>query len=94
MQDSPRRELLLASAAADNDMVQISVADTGSGIAPDVLSQLFQPFVTTKQQGMGVGLSICRTIVESHGGRLWLQPLEPCGTMAAFCLPCGEPEGL
>jgi two-component system sensor kinase FixL len=67
-------------------MVRVSVADTGSGIAPDVLSQLFQPFVTTKQHGMGVGLSICRTIVESHGGRIWAEPNPGGGTIFNFTL--------
>jgi two-component system sensor kinase FixL len=87
MQDSRNRELLLASAPADNDMVQISVADSGSGLAPEVLAQLFQPFVTTKQQGMGVGLSICRTIVESHGGQIWAEPNPGGGTVFNFTLP-------
>ena len=86
MQDGTRRELLLASAPAENDMVRVTVADTGSGIAPDVLSQLFQPFVTTKQQGMGVGLSICRTIVESHGGQIWAEPNPGGGTIFNFTL--------
>jgi two-component system, LuxR family, sensor kinase FixL len=84
MQDSPRRELLLAAAPADNDMIQVTVTDTGSGIAPDILSQLFKPFVTTKQQGMGVGLSICRTIVESHGGQIWAEPNPDGGTVFNF----------
>ena len=86
MQDSRQAELLLAAAPADNDMVRITVADTGSGIAPDVASQLFQPFVTTKQQGMGVGLSICRTIVESHGGQIWAEPNPGGGTVFHFTL--------
>jgi hypothetical protein len=72
--------------AHDNDMVRITVADTGSGISPDVASQLFQPFVTTKQQGMGVGLSICRTIVESHGGQIWAEPNPGGGTVFHFTL--------
>ena len=86
MQDSAKRELLLAVAPADNDMVRITVADTGSGISPDVASQLFQPFITTKQQGMGVGLSICRTIVESHGGQIWAEPNPGGGTVFHFTL--------
>jgi len=86
MQDSAKRELLLAAAPADDDMVRITVADTGSGISPEVASQLFQPFVTTKQQGMGVGLSICRTIVESHGGQIWVEPNPGGGTVFHFTL--------
>jgi two-component system sensor kinase FixL len=86
MQDGPTRELVLTAAPVDSDMVRVSVSDTGSGIAPDVLSQLFQPFVTTKQQGMGVGLSICRTIVESHGGQIWAEPNPGGGTVFNFTL--------
>lgn len=86
MQDSPTRELVLTATPAETDMVRVSVSDTGSGIAPDVLSQLFQPFVTTKQQGMGVGLSICRTIVESHGGQIWAEPNPGGGTVFNFTL--------
>jgi two-component system, LuxR family, sensor kinase FixL len=86
MQESAKRELLLVTALADSDMVRITVADTGSGISPDVASQLFQPFVTTKQQGMGVGLSICRTIVESHGGQIWAEPNPGGGTVFHFTL--------
>ena len=68
MQNGVRRELRLSAARADNDMVRVSVADTEFGLAAEVVSQLFQPFVTTKQQGVGVGFHIFRTMVESHGG--------------------------
>lgn len=70
---SPRRELVVASRAAEEGMVEASVADTGPGIAPEVAHMLFQPFITTKRQGMGVGLAISRTIVETHGGQLWVE---------------------
>jgi two-component system, LuxR family, sensor kinase FixL len=73
MQDAPTRELAIATRCADAETVEIAVADTGPGISPEVARQLFQPFVTTKQEGLGVGLSISRTIVESHGGRLWVE---------------------
>jgi two-component system sensor kinase FixL len=56
-------------------------------MAQEVLDKLFQPFVTTKPQGMGVGLSICRTIIESHGGRLWTEPNTPHGAIFRFTLP-------
>jgi len=86
MEGSERRDLRLSAVRDDNDMVQVSVADTGSGLAPEVVSQLFQPFVTTKQHGMGVGLSICRTIVESHGGKIWAEPNSDGGTVFHFTL--------
>ena len=86
MQDANRRELLLSAASAENDMICISVADTGSGLAPEMADQLFQPFVTTKQQGMGVGLSISRTIVEAHGGRIWAESNPGGGTIFRFTL--------
>ena len=65
----------------------ISVADTGPGIAPGDAKQLFQPFVTTKPQGMGVGLSISRTIVEAHGGQIWVEPIR--AAVRSSALPCG-----
>jgi two-component system, LuxR family, sensor kinase FixL len=68
------------------DMVLISVADTGPGINAEMAEKLFQPFVTSKQHGMGVGLSICRTIVESHGGRIWFDPNPGGGTIFRFTL--------
>lgn len=86
MQNSSRRELRLSASSVANDMIRISVADTGSGLAPEVVSQLFRPFVTTKQQGMGVGLSICRTIVEAHGGQIWAEPNPGAGTIFNFTL--------
>jgi two-component system sensor kinase FixL len=84
MQDSNRRDLLISTAPAEDSMLMISVADTGSGIAPEVSSQLFQPFVTTKRHGMGVGLSISRTIIEAHGGRIWIEPNPDGGTIFRF----------
>jgi two-component system, LuxR family, sensor kinase FixL len=65
-------------------MVEISVADTGPGLADEVRDNLFQPFVTTKPNGMGVGLSVCRAIVESHGGRLWADDNPGGGTIFRF----------
>lgn len=73
-----------ARLVADGAMAEIAVADTGPGLSPEVVEKLFQPFVTTKESGMGVGLSICRTIVESHGGKMWAQS-EP-GKGAHFLL--------
>jgi two-component system sensor kinase FixL len=67
-------------------MVTVDVGDTGCGISPDVASRLFQPFVTTKRQGMGVGLSISRTIIESHGGQITAAPNPGGGTIFRFTL--------
>jgi two-component system sensor kinase FixL len=86
MAASPRRDLLLSTGSADG-MAVINVADSGSGIDPEFTSQLFQPFATTKAQGMGVGLSISRTIVEAHGGRIWTEPNPGGGTIFHFTLP-------
>lgn len=73
MQQSERRELAVDAQALPSGMVEITVSDTGPGIADEVADRLFQPFVTTKASGMGVGLSICRTIIEAHGGRLTVE---------------------
>jgi two-component system sensor kinase FixL len=86
MQNASRRELVISSAPTENDMLLVSVSDTGSGIAPEIASQLFQPFVTTKQDGMGVGLSISRTIIEAHGGRIWVEPNPGGGTVFRFTI--------
>ena len=80
------RRLEIASAAGDGDVVEVSVADTGPGLAPEVASHLFQPFVTTKRKGMGLGLSICRTIVEAHGGKIWVDDRPGGGTVFRFTL--------
>jgi len=68
------------------DTVQVSVADSGAGLSPEVRAHLFQPFVTTKQKGMGLGLSICRTIVETHGGKIWVDDRPQGGTIFRFTL--------
>jgi two-component system sensor kinase FixL len=93
MQDSATRHLTISAEAADG-AVTVGVADTGSGIGPDMMNQLFQPFVTTKREGMGVGLSICRTIVEAHGGRIWAEPNPGGGTVFRFTLRSVSEEEL
>jgi two-component system sensor kinase FixL len=86
MQDSERRELTIATLSRPDDMVEVSVADTGSGIVPEVAAQLFQPFVTSKPHGMGVGLSISRTIVEAHGGQIRAESNPGGGTIFRLTL--------
>jgi two-component system, LuxR family, sensor kinase FixL len=83
------RELSVGTAMQD-DVVLVSVMDTGSGISPEIEAKLFQPFVTTKPEGMGIGLSVCRTIVEAHGGRLWVQPNQGGGSVFRFTLPIAD----
>jgi len=87
METAPMRELVVATSPAPDNMVDISVADTGGGIAPEIADQLFQPFITTKSHGMGVGLSICRTIIESHGGSITHRLNPGGGTIFTFTLP-------
>jgi two-component system sensor kinase FixL len=82
------RELSIGT-ATEAGAVLVSVADTGGGIPPEIETRLFQPFVTTKADGMGIGLSVCRTIVEAHGGRLWVEPNTGGGSVFRFTLPSG-----
>ena len=92
MTDSPRRNLVIATAAAPPGQVTVSVSDTGPGIAPEIADQLFQPFVTTKPQGMGVGLSISRTIIDAHAGRIWVERNPDGGTTFRFTLRTADAE--
>ncbi len=84
MIEAPERHLTVTVVPSDNDMALVSVADTGPGVSEDIAAQLFQPFITTKRSGMGVGLSISRTIVEAHGGRIWVETNEGGGAVFRF----------
>ena len=90
MAEWPRRSLVVATALTLERMIEVSVADTGPGLAPEVRAKLFRPFVTTKSGGMGVGLSICYSIVEGHGGRMWVEDDPGGGTIFKFTVPRAE----
>ena len=86
MEHSDRREILLSTALATNGFIEVNVADTGPGISEELAEQLFQPFITTKSCGMGVGLSISRTIIEAHDGLIWMEPNPGGGAIFRFTL--------
>jgi two-component system sensor kinase FixL len=86
MREMPRRGLSISSAPGDEGFIRVSISDTGTGLSPQLGGQLFQPFVTTKREGMGIGLSISRNIVEAHGGRIWAEPNPDGGTIFHFTL--------
>ncbi|HTT84207.1 MAG TPA: PAS domain S-box protein [Rhizomicrobium sp.] len=92
MQSVTRRELNISTSPDDDEHVRVSVADTGPGLPLEIAATLFQPFMTTKDQGLGIGLSICRSIVELHGGRLWTEPNEGGGAIFHFRLPVAAEE--
>ena len=92
MAESPRRELIATNSKAADDMIEIEVSDTGSGFQDDVKPNLFQTFFTTKETGMGVGLSISRSIIEAHGGRMWAESNAAGGATFRFTLPAAPDE--
>ena len=93
MEEVERRELVIGTrAVTDQEMAEVVVADSGPGIAPELADRLFQPFVTTKKTGMGLGLSICREIVEAHHGRLTVAPGSSGGTVFRLTLPTASRE--
>jgi len=94
MAASPQRRLIASTRAVADDMIEIAVADTGMGFADGVEPNLFQTFFTTKETGMGVGLSISRSIVEAHGGRMWAENNPFGGATFHFTLPAAPNESL
>jgi two-component system sensor kinase FixL len=87
MEHTPRQELTVSTRPADDDFVLISFTDTGIGLRQEVSARLFQPFITTKPHGMGVGLSISREIIRGHGGRIWAENNPAGGATFHFTLP-------
>ena len=91
MQLVERRELTIATRMSDRDHVEVVFSDTGPGLPPEVANRLFQPFVTTKEKGMGIGLTICQSIIASHNGRIWAAANEGGGVVFRFVLPFAPP---
>jgi C4-dicarboxylate-specific signal transduction histidine kinase len=81
------RKVLIRTAPSEDDCVLVAVLDSGPVFDPQRAELLFAPFHTTKSTGLGLGLSICRSIIEAHGGRLWASANEPCGAVFQFALP-------
>ncbi|HWH18404.1 MAG TPA: PAS domain-containing protein [Allosphingosinicella sp.] len=93
MQSVERREIVVEARKASDAFVEVSVADTGDGISPEVRDALFSPFQGTKADGLGIGLSISRTIIEAHGGKIWAEDRDGGGSVFRFTLPrCEEPN--
>lgn len=90
MATSPRRELRIASRIAESGAVLVTVSDTGCGIAAADVDKIFNPFHTSKTDGLGLGLAICRTLVENYGGRIWAEPGQGSGTDFHFTLTAGR----
>jgi len=87
------RELHISTVSIEPESVCVAVRDTGHGLRPESLPRLFEPFYTTKPDGMGMGLSICRSIIEAHGGRLWATSCEPRGALFQFTIPATRADG-
>jgi signal transduction histidine kinase len=81
------RELAITTRNIDAGQVQATVEDSGTGLDPNAIDKIFDPFYTTKTGGMGMGLSICRSIVQAHGGRIWATANRGLGTSLHFALP-------
>jgi two-component system, LuxR family, sensor kinase FixL len=94
MVQSSKRELVASNTLAADDMIEVAVSDTGSGFQDDVKQNLFQTFFTTKETGMGVGLSISRSIIEAHGGNMWAEANPSGGAIFRFTLPAASIESL
>ena len=90
---SDSHQLHITTSLADNDAVEVAVSDTGKGLQPETAKQMFNSFYTTKPQGMGIGLSLCRSIIEDHQGRIWATSNHDRGTTFRFTLPVRKTIG-
>jgi signal transduction histidine kinase len=88
--DAGARELLISIKQNETNGIVVAVGDSGPGIDPKNLDRVFEAFYTTKSSGVGMGLSICRSIIEAHGGRLWADANKPRGAVFQFTLPNAE----
>jgi signal transduction histidine kinase len=91
--DQRARGLLITTANIDGNQVLVTVNDSGTGVDPDAIAKIFEPFYTTKSGGMGMGLFICRSILQNHGGRLWASANDGSGATFQFSLPKHREEG-
>lgn len=88
--DGRERTLIVRSRSHDGNQIRVSVQDSGIGVSPEVMGRLFEPFFTTRSKGMGMGLSISRSIIEGHGGKLWVESDGSNGSTFQFTLPAGN----
>lgn len=91
MEDAPLKRIEIRSRPTAGDMIQLTISDTGPGLSAEMADNLFEPFRSTKRSGMGLGLSICRTLVEAQGGRIWAEPRKEGGSSFAFTVPLAQP---
>lgn len=84
------RELLISTSEAESGSVLVAISDSGPGLPQTDFDRLFEAFYTTKASGLGMGLSICRSIIQNHGGRLWATPNQPHGAIFCITLPIGN----
>jgi C4-dicarboxylate-specific signal transduction histidine kinase len=90
--EAGKRELLITTERRQTNGALVAVKDSGPGIDPEQVDRVFEAFYTTKSSGVGMGLSICRSIIRAHGGRLWAEPNEPRGAILQFTLPNAEKD--
>jgi two-component system sensor kinase FixL len=93
MGDMDDGKVVLETAPGERGFVLVSISDNGPGLPPEIAENLFKPFTTTKEKGMGVGLSICHSLIEAHGGRIWSEPNTPHGVVFHFQLPVARDGG-
>ena len=91
--DDEARELVICTESSPSEGLLVAVGDSGPGIAPEDRERIFESFYTTKAGGVGIGLSICRSIIEAHGGRLWADAHQPRGAVFRFTLPAQLNQG-